>query len=106
MIDCGKSLGLGCSRKFFIILRQLHEGQQGQAKHSGSLSGSFPISNGVEQGCILASILLSIFFSMMARAAKQDLSDGIYIRFRKDAGLSSLRRLLKETKTTAELVTN
>ena len=73
-------------------------------KHNVSLSDSF--NKCMKQGCVLAPILLSIFFSMMARAAKQDLSDGIYIRFRKDAGLSSLRRLLKETKTTAELVTN
>ena len=39
---------LGCPPKFFTILRQLHEGQQGQVKHNGSLSGSFPISNGVK----------------------------------------------------------
>ena len=44
----------GCPPKFLTIIRQLHEGQQGQVKHSGSLSGSFPISNGVKQGCVLA----------------------------------------------------
>ena len=38
---------LGCPPKFLTILRQLHEGQQGQVKHNGSLSDSFPISNGV-----------------------------------------------------------
>ena len=41
----------GCPPKFFTILRQLHEGQQVQVKHSGSLSeASIPISNGVKQG--------------------------------------------------------
>ena len=44
---------LGCPPKFLIILRQLHEGQRGQVKHNGSLLGSFPISNGVKQGCVL-----------------------------------------------------
>ena len=39
---------LGCPPKFFTILRQLHEGQQGQVKHNGSLSGSFSISNGIK----------------------------------------------------------
>ena len=34
---------LGCPPKFLTILRQLHEGQQGQVKHRGSLSGIFPI---------------------------------------------------------------
>ncbi|WP_419613883.1 reverse transcriptase domain-containing protein [Thiolapillus sp.] len=44
---------LGCPPKFLTILRQLREGQQGQVKHNRSLSGSFPISNGVKQGCVL-----------------------------------------------------
>ena len=39
----------GCPPKFFTILRQLHEGQQGQVKHNGSLSDSFPISDGIKQ---------------------------------------------------------
>ena len=39
---------LGCPPKFLTIIRQLHEGQRGQVKHS------FPISNGVKQGCVLA----------------------------------------------------
>ena len=69
-------------------------------KHNGSLSGSFPISNGVKQGCILAPIspLFSIFFSIMLREAKEDLTDGIYIRFRTDGNLFNLRRLLSRTK--------
>ena len=72
---------LGCPPTFLIILRQLHEGQQGQVKHNGSLSGSFPISNDVKQGYVLAPTLFSIFFSIMLREAKKDLPDGIYICF-------------------------
>ena len=64
---------LGCPPKLLIILRQLHKGQQGQDKHNGSLSGNFPISNGLEQGCVLAPTLFSIFFSIMLREAKEDL---------------------------------
>ena len=58
---------LGCPSKCLTILCQLHEGQQGQVKHNRSLSGSFPISNGVKQGCVLAPTLFSIFFSIMLR---------------------------------------
>ena len=61
------------SPRFLTILRQLPEGQQGQVKHNRSLSGSFPISNGIKQGCILAPTLFSIFFSIMLREAKEDL---------------------------------
>ena len=73
---------LGCPQKMFTILSQLHEGQQGQVKHDGSLSGSFPISNGVKQGCLLAPTLFSIFFSLF-----------------------NLRRLLARTKTIEDLIT-
>ena len=95
----------GCPPKFLTILHHLHQGQQGQVKHNGSLSDSFPISNGVKQGCVLAPTLFSIFFSIMLREAKEDLPDGIYIRFRTDGSLFNLRRLLVRTKTIEELIT-
>ena len=96
---------IGCPPKFLTILCQLYEGQQDQVKHNGSLSGSFPISNGVKQGCILARTLFSIFLSIILREAKEDLPDGIYIRFRTDGSLFNLRRVLARTKTIEELIT-
>ena len=72
-------------------------------KHKGSLSGSFPISNGVKQGCVLAPTLFSTFFSIMLREAKDDLPDGIYIRFRTDGSLFILR--FARTKTFKEFIT-
>ena len=76
---------LGCPPKFLTNLCQLHEGQQGQVKHNGYLSGSFPIFNGVKQGCVLAPTLFSIFFNITLHEAKEDLPDDIYIRFRTEA---------------------
>ena len=107
-MDCEKSwraLAVPPKKKFLTILRQLHEGQQGQVKHNGSLSGSFPISNSVKQGCVLALTLFSIFFSIMLREAKEDLTDGIYIRFRTDGSLINLRCLPARTKIIEELTT-
>ena len=99
---------LGCPPKFLTIIRQLHEHQRGQVKHNGSLSDSFPISNGVKQGCMLTPSLFSILFSMMLRhakeQAKEDILDGIYIRFRSDGSKFNLRRLLSHTKTMEELI--
>ena len=40
-------------------------------KHNGSLSGSFPISNGVKQGCVLAPTLFPIFFSIILLRQKR-----------------------------------
>ncbi|CAH1266354.1 Hypp3340 [Branchiostoma lanceolatum] len=95
---------LGCPPKLLAILQQLHEGQKGQVKHSGDLSEPFPIDNGVKQGCVLAPTLFAIFFSMMLREAKEDLTEGIYIRFRTDGSIFNLRRLLARTKTLEELI--
>ena len=41
----------------------------------------------------------------MLREAKQDLPNGIYIRFRTDGSLFNLRRFLARTKTIEELIT-
>ena len=41
----------------------------------------------------------------MLREAKEDLPDGIYIRFLTDGSLFNLRRLLARTKTIEELIT-
>ena len=40
----------------------------------------------------------------MLREAKEDLPDGIYIRFRTDGSLFNLQRLLARTKTIEELI--
>ena len=63
------------------------------------------MSNGVKQGCVQAPILFSIFFSIMLHEAKENLPDGIYIRFRTDGSFFNLRRLLARTNTTEELIT-
>ena len=41
----------------------------------------------------------------MLRGAKEDLPDGVYIRFRIDGSLFNLRRLLARTKTIEEIIT-
>ncbi|PFX23190.1 hypothetical protein AWC38_SpisGene12258 [Stylophora pistillata] len=85
---------------------QLHENQRGQARLNGDLSEPFPMSNGVKQGCVLGPTLLSIFFSMMLKQATMDLdvNEGVYIRYRLDGSLFSLRRLRAHTKTQERLI--
>lgn len=96
---------LGCPPKFLTILQQLHVGQKGQVKHTGSISEPFPINNGVKQGCVLAPTLFAIFFSMMLQEATADVTEGLYIRYRTDGGIFNLRRLLAKTKTTDKNIT-
>ena len=40
----------------------------------------------------------------MLREAKEDLTEGIYIRFRTNGSVFNLRRLLAQTKTSEELI--
>ena len=97
---------LGCFLRFLTILHQLHEGQQGQVKHSGWLLDSFFISSGVRQGYVRAPPLCFIFLSIMLCEAKEELPDGtIYIRFWTDKSLFNLRCLITYTEPIEELFT-
>ena len=78
----------------------------GQIRLNQDLSESFPIRNGVKQGCVLAPTLFSIFFSMMLSQASEGLDedDLVYIRLRLDGSLFNLRRLQAHTKTQEQLI--
>ena len=75
--------------KFLVIPQQC-----GQVKYRGELSEPFPIGNDVKQGCVLAPTLFAVFFSVMLREAKENLSIDIYIRFRTDGSVFNLPCLL------------
>ena len=79
---------LACSQKILTILRQFREDQK--RRQAGMCPGP---------------TLFSIFFSIMLHEAKEDLPDGIYIRFQTDGSLFNLRRLFARTKTIEELIT-
>ena len=64
----------------------------------GEPSKSFKVTNGVEQGCVLAPTLFSIMFSTMLSDAFRDCELRINIRYRTDGKLFNLRRLKAITK--------
>ena len=96
---------LGCPPKYLSIVIQLHKDQHGQVRLTSNFSGSFPIINGVKQGCLLAPTLFSIFFSMMLKQVIEDLDDdgAVYIHYRLDGNLFNLRRQHTHTKTLEQL---
>ncbi|ESO05378.1 hypothetical protein HELRODRAFT_171770 [Helobdella robusta] len=53
------------------------------AQFEGSVFGSFPISSGVKQGCVLAPTLFGIFFSVVLATVFDTTKDGVYIYCRK-----------------------
>ena len=47
------------------MVRQFHNGMLAKVQNDGEFSDPFPVTNGVKQGCVLASTLFSMMFSAM-----------------------------------------
>ena len=67
-------------------------------QNNGEFSDSFPVTNEVKQGCVLASTLFSMMFSAMLTDAFQDGDNGTPIRYRFGWKLFNLRRLQAKPK--------
>ena len=61
----------GCPRKFTALVRQLHDSMRATVLHNGDTSDSFPVTNGVKQGCVLAPTLFSMVFAAMLHDASR-----------------------------------
>ena len=94
----------GCPDKFTRMIESLHTGMMAKVKEAGETSDSFPIGNGVKQGCVLAPTLFSIFLSAMLVEAFEGLEEGVFIQSRRDADLFSVSHFKARTKTTQILV--
>ena len=88
----------GCPRKFTPLVRQLHDGMRATVLDNGDTSDSFPVTNGVKQGCVLVPTLFSIVFAAMFHDASQDIDGGIQLKYRTYGGVFNLRRLKAKKK--------
>ena len=88
----------GCPAKFIAMVRQLHDGMLARVQNDGEFSDPFPVTNGVKQGCVLASTLFSIMFSAMLTDAFKDGDNGIPIK------LFNLRRLQAKSTVQTEVL--
>ena len=84
---------LDCLAKFIAMLRQFHDGMLARVQNDGEFSDPFPVTNGVKQGCVLASTLFRMMFSAMLTDAFQNGDSGISIRYHFDGKIFNLRRL-------------
>ena len=55
----------GCPKKFTTMIEALHTGIMANVTVGGEVSESFKVTDGVNQGCVLAPTLFSIFLSAM-----------------------------------------
>ena len=74
-----------------------------RVQNNGKFSDPFPLTNGVKQGCVLASTLFSIMFSALLTEAFQDGDNGIPNRYRFDGKLFNIRRLQTKSKEQTEV---
>ena len=94
----------GCPTEFIAMVRQFQDGMFARVQNDGEFSDPFPVTNGVKQGCVLASTLFSMMFSAMLTAAFQDGENGIPIRYRFDGKFFNLRRLHAKFKMQTEVL--
>ena len=92
-----------CPAKFIAMVRQFNDGMLARVQSDSEFSDPFPVTNGVKQGCVLASTLFSMMFSAMLTDAFQDGDNGIP-RYRFDGKLFNLRRLQAKSKVQTEVL--
>ncbi|KAL8588826.1 hypothetical protein ACOMHN_011542 [Nucella lapillus] len=68
---------LGCPRKFVNLIRLFRDSMTGMVLSGGEASELFEITNGVKQGCVLAPVLFSLYFTSFASVQKQRRSKNV-----------------------------
>ena len=58
----------------------------------------------MNQGCVLAPTLFSLYLAAMLEVAFKDTTEGIYIQTRKDANLFNVARFKAKSKTSIKVV--
>ena len=86
------------------VIQAFHDGMRGAVQFDGTMSESFPIQNGVKQGCVLAPTLFGIYFAVMLSQAFNNSSEGVYLHSRSDGKLFNIARLRAKTKISKVLV--
>ncbi|XP_074632486.1 cytosolic phospholipase A2-like [Acropora palmata] len=69
----------GCPDRFVKIVKQFYDGMMARVLDDGNASDPFPVTNGVKQGCVLATTLFRPIFSAMLTDAFRETSPGIPI---------------------------
>jgi Reverse transcriptase (RNA-dependent DNA polymerase) len=95
---------IGCPAPFVYIIRSFHDGMRASVIENGDRSPIFEVSCGTKQGCVLAPLMFSIFFSMMLHAAFKNCNCGIQLEYRTDGDVFNIRRLQTKTKIRTALL--
>ena len=94
----------GYPEKFTTMIEALHSGMMANVSVGGEVSESFSVTNGVNEGCVLAPTLFSIFLSSMLNEAFRDIGGVVYIQSRQSADLLNVAHFRAKTKSTRILM--
>ena len=95
---------IGVPPKMLAVIQAFHDGMRGTVQFDGTMSDTFPIQNGVKQGCVLAPTLFGIYFAVMLSQAFENSTEGVYLHSRSDGKLFNIARLRAKTKIHKVLV--
>ena len=95
---------IGCPPTLLSLIMSFHSNMKGTVSFNGEESEPFSILSGVKQGCVLAPVLFSIYFSILLSYAFKDSTDGIHIQTRTDGRLFNIRRFGAKTKLHQHLI--
>ena len=70
----------GCPKKFKTMIEALHARMMANVNVGWEVSESFSVTNGVKHGCVLATMLFSIFTLAVLYEAFRDMGVGVYIQ--------------------------
>ena len=88
----------GYPEMFISIVWQFHDGMRAHVQDNGDTSEAFDVTNGVKQGCILATVLFCLIFLAMLQDAFHHSEDGIHIIYQTDGKLHNQCHLKAATK--------
>ena len=85
----------GVPRRMLAVIREFHDGMQACVRlDDGERSDKFDVGQGLRQGCVLAPLLLNIFFTAVLRVAEK--------RFLADAAITDNMMQLQRKKEKGE----
>nr|VZI43731.1 unnamed protein product [Spirometra erinaceieuropaei] len=91
----------GCPERFTQLERWLYDGMMPRVTDSGHVSEAFAVTTRVKQGCVLASILFILMFSVMLMNVHRDERPGIRVAYRTDGRLVNQWRTHFQSRVSA-----
>ena len=92
------------SLKVQRLVQSLHTNTHATVRAYGQLSDSFPVTNGVRQGCVLAPALFNIFLDHILHVALANSPDGITIRYTKANSRITINNRVTQPEEFDELI--